>query len=191
MQYIAPFPGCTWRIFPRTNGMHRDRPSFRRSVETGGEISPDVAAAAAARGPRSPYPGDGSSCIRGMSKRAAKLNGRTSRAGLVPALADHRNPGQRRVGLYSDQNVIRLPTARYSSRPTCFSRALVPPSTSACRFVARRIVGADQGERKSPVKDQGRNSRSIAKWRRFAQFGSDLDASKQRLLTAVEAGLSF
>jgi len=66
MQYIAPFTGCTMGEYFRDK-RHAHRHHLRRSVETGGGLSPDVAAAAPPLRAARPIPATCSICIRACS----------------------------------------------------------------------------------------------------------------------------
>ena len=87
------------RVLPRQR--HARGHHLRRSLQAGGRLSPDVASAAPPAGPR------GLSRRRVLSPfapaRARRQAQQGQRIGLADRAADHRDPGQRRLGLYPDQ----------------------------------------------------------------------------------------
>ena len=152
MQYIAPFTGCTMGEYFRDNGMH--------AVIIYDDLSKQAVAyrqmSLLLRRPpgREAYPGDVFYLHSRLLERAAKLNDEQGR-GLADRAADHRNPGQRRVGLHPDQRDL---DHRRPDLPG--DRPVLPghPSRGERRpfGVARRILGADQGDEEGRRQDQGR-----------------------------------
>ncbi|MGY4499482.1 flagellar biosynthesis/type III secretory pathway ATPase [Bradyrhizobium sp. GM24.11] len=152
MQYIAPFTGCTMGEYFRDNGMH--------AVIIYDDLSKQAVAyrqmSLLLRRPpgREAYPGDVFYLHSRLLERAAKLN-KDQGLGLADGAAGHRNPGQRRVGLHSDQRHL---DHRRSDLPG--NRPVLPghPSCGERRSVgvARRLLGADQGHQEGRRQDQGR-----------------------------------
>ena len=151
MQYIAPFTGCTMGEYFRDNGMH--------AVIIYDDLSKQAVAyrqmsllAAPPAGPRS------------LSRRRvlsafppARARGEAQQGpwlGLAHRAACDRNPGQRRVGLHPDQRDFD-----YRRPDLPGNRPVLPghPSRGERRSVgvARRIVGADQGDEEGRRQDQG------------------------------------
>ncbi len=152
MQYIAPFTGCTMGEYFRDNGMH--------AVIIYDDLSKQAVAyrqmSLLLRRPpgREAYPGDVFYLHSRLLERAAKLNDEHG-CGLADGAADHRNPGQRRVGLYPDQRDFDY---RRPDLPR--NRSVLPGHSSRGERrsvgVARRIGGPDQGDEKGRRQDQGR-----------------------------------
>ncbi len=152
MQYLAPFTGCTMGEYFRDNGMH--------AVIIYDDLSKQAVAyrqmSLLLRRPpgREAYPGDVFYLHSRLLERAAKLNDDHGNGSLT-ALPDHRNPGERRVGLHSDQRHFDhrrpdLPRNRplLSGHPSGGERRSVG--------VARRLFGADEGDEESRRQDQRR-----------------------------------
>ena len=177
MQYLAPFAGCTMGEYFRDNGMH--------AVIIYDDLSKQAVAyrqmSLLLRRPpgREAYPGD-VFYLHSRLLGARRQDGRRRGRGLADRAADDRDPGQRRVGLYPDQRDLdhRRPDLP-GDRPV-----LSGHSSGGERRplgVARRLRRADQGdeEGRRPIKGELAQYREMAA---FAQFGSDLDATTQRLL---------
>ena len=100
MQFLAPFAGCAMGEYFRDNGMH--------AVIAYDDLSKQAVAyrqmSLLLRRPpgREAYPGDVFYLHSRLLERAAKLND-GQRLGLADGPAGHRDPGQRRLGLYPDQ----------------------------------------------------------------------------------------
>ncbi len=152
MQYIAPFTGCTMGEYFRDNGMHAVI-IYDDLVQAGRRLSPDVAAAAPPAGPRSL---SGRRVLSAFAPaRARRQAERRPWLWLADRAAGHRNPGQRRVGLHSDQRDLD------HRRPDLPGNRPVLPGHPPCGErrslgVARRLVGADQGDEEGRRQDQGR-----------------------------------
>ena len=100
LQYLAPFAGCTMGEYFRDNGMH--------ALIAYDDLSKQAVAyrqmSLLLRRPpgREAYPGDVFYLHSRLLERAAKMNDYARRR-FADRTAGHRNPGQRRVGLYPDQ----------------------------------------------------------------------------------------
>ena len=100
MQYLAPFAGCTMGEYFRDNGKH--------ALIAYDDLSKQAVAyrqmSLLLRRPpgREAYPGDVFYLHSRLLERAAKMNDDHGRR-LADRAPDHRNAGQRRVGLHSDQ----------------------------------------------------------------------------------------
>ena len=161
-KWLAPYTGSAigqhWMYAGQARPDH-----LRRPVQAGRGLPGDLAAAAPPAGPRG-LPGrrllpalPAAGALREALRRA--------RRGLDDRPADHRDEGQRRVGLHPDERHLdhRRPGASWS--PTCSTRACGPPSTSASRCrasVAPRRCGPCA---RSPARC-GWTCRSTASWRR-------------------------
>ena len=152
MQFLAPFAGCAMGEYFRDNGMH--------AVIIYDDLSKQAVAyrqmSLLLRRPpgREAYPGDVFYLHSRLLERAAKLND-ANKARLAHRAAGDRNPGQRRVGLHSDQRDF---DHRRPDLPG--DRPVLPghPSGGECRSfgVARRLLGADQGDEEGRRPHQGR-----------------------------------
>ena len=139
------------RVLPRQR--HARGHHLRRPVEAGRRLPPDVAAAAPPAGPR------GLSGRRVLSAfapaRARREAQRRQRRGLAHRAAGHRDAGERRVGLHPDERHL---DHRRPDLPR--DRPVLPghPPGGECRplGVARRLLGADQGDEEGRRQDQGR-----------------------------------
>ena len=152
MQYLAPFTGCTMGEYFRDNGMH--------AVIIYDDLSKQAVAyrqmSLLLRRPpgREAYPGDVFYLHSRLLERAAKINDEHG-ARFADRAADHRNPGQRRVGLHPDQRHLdhRRPDLP-GDRPVLPGHP--PGGERRSVGVARRLVGADQGHEEGRRQDQGR-----------------------------------
>ena len=152
MQYLAPFTGCTMGEYFRDNGMH--------AVIAYDDLSKQAVAyrqmSLLLRRPpgREAYPGDVFYLHSRLLERAAKL-GDAAGKGSLDRAARHRDPGQRRVGLHSDQRDF---DHRRPDLPRNRSLLSGHPSGRERRplGVARRLFGADEGDEAGRRQDQGR-----------------------------------
>ena len=152
MQCLAPFSGCAMGEYFRDNGMH--------AVIIYDDLSKQAVAyrqmSLLLRRPpgREAYPGDVFYLHSRLLERAAKLN-KDNGSGSLTALPDHRDAGQRRLGLHPDQRDLdhRRPDLP-RDRPLLPGRA--PRGERRAVGVARRLLGADQGDQEGRRQDQGR-----------------------------------
>ena len=158
MQFLAPFSGCAMGEFFRDNGMH--------AVIVYDDLSKQAVAyrqmSLLLRRPpgREAYPGDVFYLHSRLLERAAKLN-KDNGSGSLTALPDHRDAGERRVGLHPDQRHLDHRRADLPGdgsvlpgRPACGERGSFG--------FARRFRGADQGDQEGRRQDQGR-TRAISR----------------------------
>ena len=152
MQFLAPFAGCTMGEYFRDNGMH--------AVIIYDDLSKQAVAyrqmSLLLRRPpgREAYPGDVFYLHSRLLERAAKMNDDDGRR-LAHRAADHRDAGQRRVGLHPDQRDLdhRRPDLP-GDRPVLSGHP--PGGERRSLGVARRLGGADQGDEEGRRQDQGR-----------------------------------
>ncbi|KAI6244254.1 F0F1 ATP synthase subunit alpha [Aphelenchoides fujianensis] len=164
--YLAPFAGCAMGEWFRDNGLH------------GLIIYDDLSKQAVAyrqmslllrRPPgREAYPGDVFYLHSRLLERAAKLN-EDKRFGLADGSADHRNPGRRRIFLETDLFYQGI-------RPAVNVGISVSRVGSSAQIKAMKQVAG-------PIKGELAQYREMAA---FAKFGSDLDASTQKMLARGE-----
>ena len=127
---------------------------LRRSVQARGRLSPGVAGAEAAVGPRS-LPGRRVLPAQ-PAARARRARRRGVRRRLADGAADHRDAGRRRVGLHPDQRHLdhgRPDLPR--DRPVLPGRA--PGHLGGHLGVARRLRGAAQGHEAGGRTAEGRS----------------------------------
>ena len=87
------------RVLPRQRHARADH--LRRPVEAGGRLPPDVAAAAPSAGPRGL---SGRRVLPALAPAGARREAQQGqRRGLADRAADHRDAGERRVGVHPDQ----------------------------------------------------------------------------------------
>jgi F-type H+-transporting ATPase subunit alpha len=145
LQYIAPFSGCAMGEWFRDNGLH-GLIIYDDLSQASRRLPPDVAAAAPPAGPRSL---SGRRVLPALPPAGTRRQAeRRQRFGLADGAADHRNPGQRRVGLHPDQRDLdhRRPDLP-GNRPVLPGH---PPGRERRHLgVARRLVGPDQGDEAS------------------------------------------
>ena len=178
LQFLAPYTGCAMGEYFRDNGMH--------AVIVYDDLSKQAVAyrqmSLLLRRPpgREAYPGDVFYLHSRLLERAAKMN-KDNGGGSLTALPDHRDAGGRRVGLYPDQRDLdhRRPDLP-RNRPVLRGH---PPRRSTSGLSVSRVGSAAQT--KAMKKVSGSIKLELAQYREmaaFAQFGSDLDASTQKLL---------
>ena len=152
MQFLAPFAGCAMGEYFRDNGMH--------AVIIYDDLSKQAVAyrqmSLLLRRPpgREAYPGDVFYLHSRLLERAAKMND-DHKARLAHGVAGDRNAGERRVGLHSDQRDFdyRRPDL---SRDRSVLSGHSPGGECRPFGVARRLVGADQGDEEGRRTHQGR-----------------------------------
>ncbi len=177
MQYIAPFTGCTMGEYFRDNGMH--------AVIIYDDLSKQAVAyrqmSLLLRRPpgREAYPGDVFYLHSRLLERAAKLNDDEGSGSLtaLPVIETQAND----VSAYIPTNVISITDGQIYLESDLFFQG-IRPALNVGLSVSR--VGSS-AQTKAMKKVAGRIKGELAQYREmaaFAQFGSDLDASTQRLL---------
>jgi F-type H+-transporting ATPase subunit alpha len=177
MQYIAPFAGCAMGEYFRDNGMH--------AVIAYDDLSKQAVAyrqmSLLLRRPpgREAYPGDVFYLHSRLLERAAKLNEANGSGSLtaLPVIETQAND----VSAYIPTNVISITDGQIFLETNLFYQGIRPAvnvglsvsrvGSSAQVKAMKQVAGSIKGE--------------LAQYREmaaFAQFGSDLDASTQRLL---------
>ena len=177
MQYIAPFTGCTMGEYFRDNGMH--------AVIIYDDLSKQAVAyrqmSLLLRRPpgREAYPGDVFYLHSRLLERAAKLN-ETQGSGSLTALPIIETQAND-VSAYIPTNVISITDGQIFLETDLFFQG-IRPAVNVGLSVSR--VGS-AARTKAMKKVAGKIKGELAQYREmaaFAQFGSDLDASTQRLL---------
>jgi F-type H+-transporting ATPase subunit alpha len=177
MQYIAPFTGCTMGEFFRDNGMH--------AVIIYDDLSKQAVAyrqmSLLLRRPpgREAYPGDVFYLHSRLLERAAKLNDENGSGSLtaLPVIETQAND----VSAYIPTNVISITDGQIFLETDLFFQG-IRPAVNVGLSVSR--VGSS-AQTKAMKKVAGKIKGELAQYREmaaFAQFGSDLDATTQRLL---------
>jgi F-type H+-transporting ATPase subunit alpha len=177
MQYIAPFTGCTMGEYFRDNGMH--------AVIIYDDLSKQAVAyrqmSLLLRRPpgREAYPGDVFYLQSRLLERAAKLNDDHGNGSLtaLPIIETQAND----VSAYIPTNVISITDGQIFLETDLFFQG-IRPAVNVGLSVSR--VGSS-AQTKAMKKVAGKIKGELAQYREmaaFAQFGSDLDASTQRLL---------
>ena len=177
MQYLAPFSGCTMGEFFRDNGMH--------AVIIYDDLSKQAVAyrqmSLLLRRPpgREAYPGDVFYLHSRLLERAAKMNDDNKAGSLtaLPVIETQAND----VSAYIPTNVISITDGQIFLETDLFYQG-IRPAVNVGLSVSR--VGS-AAQTKAMKKVAGRIKGELAQYREmaaFAQFGSDLDATTQRLL---------
>ena len=177
MQYLAPFTGCTMGEFFRDNGMH--------AVIGYDDLSKQAVAyrqmSLLLRRPpgREAYPGDVFYLHSRLLERAAKLNENNGSGSLtaLPIIETQAND----VSAYSPTNVISITDGQIFLETDLFYQG-IRPAVNVGLSVSRVGSSAQIKAMKQvagPIKGELAQYREMAA---FAQFGSDLDATTQRLL---------
>jgi F-type H+/Na+-transporting ATPase subunit alpha len=177
MQFIAPYTGCTMGEYFRDNGMH--------ALIIYDDLSKQAVAyrqmSLLLRRPpgREAYPGDVFYLHSRLLERAAKLNEEHGSGSLtaLPVIETQAND----VSAYIPTNVISITDGQIFLETDLFYQGIRPAvnvgisvsrvGSSAQIKAMKQVAGAIKGE--------------LAQYREmaaFAQFGSDLDATTQRLL---------
>ena len=177
MQYLAPFAGCTMGEYFRDNGMH--------AVIIYDDLSKQAVAyrqmSLLLRRPpgREAYPGDVFYLHSRLLERAAKM-GDGSGAGSLTALPVIETQAND-VSAYIPTNVISITDGQIFLETDLFYQG-IRPAVNVGLSVSR--VGS-AAQTKAMKKVAGKIKGELAQYREmaaFAQFGSDLDATTQRLL---------
>ncbi|MBX6328866.1 MAG: F0F1 ATP synthase subunit alpha [Pseudolabrys sp.] len=177
MQFLAPFSGCTMGEYFRDNGMH--------AVIAYDDLSKQAVAyrqmSLLLRRPpgREAYPGDVFYLHSRLLERAAKLNDDNKGGSLtaLPVVETQAND----VSAYIPTNVISITDGQIFLETDLFYQG-IRPAVNVGLSVSR--VGSS-AQTKAMKKVAGRIKGELAQYREmaaFAQFGSDLDATTQRLL---------
>jgi F-type H+-transporting ATPase subunit alpha len=177
MQYLAPFSGCTMGEYFRDNGMH--------AVIIYDDLSKQAVAyrqmSLLLRRPpgREAYPGDVFYLHSRLLERAAKMNEDNGAGSLtaLPVIETQAND----VSAYIPTNVISITDGQIFLETDLFYQG-IRPAVNVGLSVSR--VGSS-AQTKAMKKVAGRIKGELAQYREmaaFAQFGSDLDATTQRLL---------
>ncbi|MFI5015913.1 MAG: F0F1 ATP synthase subunit alpha [Hyphomicrobiales bacterium] len=177
MQFLAPFSGCTMGEFFRDNGMH--------AVMIYDDLSKQAVAyrqmSLLLRRPpgREAYPGDVFYLHSRLLERAAKLNDANKNGSLtaLPIIETQAND----VSAYIPTNVISITDGQIFLETDLFFQG-IRPAVNVGLSVSR--VGSS-AQTKAMKKVAGKIKGELAQYREmaaFAQFGSDLDATTQRML---------
>jgi F-type H+-transporting ATPase subunit alpha len=177
MQYLAPFSGCTMGEYFRDNGMH--------AVIIYDDLSKQAVAyrqmSLLLRRPpgREAYPGDVFYLHSRLLERAAKMSDDKGAGSLtaLPVIETQAND----VSAYIPTNVISITDGQIFLETDLFYQG-IRPAVNVGLSVSR--VGSS-AQTKAMKKVAGKIKGELAQYREmaaFAQFGSDLDATTQRLL---------
>src|SRR6201992_1981098 len=177
MQFLAPFTGCAIGEYFRDNGMH--------AVIAYDDLTKQAVAyrqmSLLLRRPpgREAYPGDVFYLHSRLLERAAKLNEDHGLGSLtaLPVIETQAND----VSAYIPTNVISITDGQIFLETDLFFQG-IRPAVNVGLSVSR--VGSS-AQTKAMKKVAGKIKGELAQYREmaaFAQFGSDLDASTQRLL---------
>ncbi len=177
MQFLAPFAGCAMGEYFRDNGMH--------AVIIYDDLSKQAVAyrqmSLLLRRPpgREAYPGDVFYLHSRLLERAAKMNDDNGAGSLtaLPVIETQAND----VSAYIPTNVISITDGQIFLETDLFYQG-IRPAVNVGLSVSR--VGS-AAQTKAMKKVAGRIKGELAQYREmaaFAQFGSDLDATTQRLL---------
>jgi F-type H+-transporting ATPase subunit alpha len=177
MQYLAPFAGCTMGEYFRDNGMH--------AVIIYDDLSKQAVAyrqmSLLLRRPpgREAYPGDVFYLHSRLLERAAKMGDGAGAGSLtaLPVIETQAND----VSAYIPTNVISITDGQIFLETDLFYQG-IRPAVNVGLSVSR--VGS-AAQTKAMKKVAGKIKGELAQYREmaaFAQFGSDLDATTQRLL---------
>jgi F-type H+-transporting ATPase subunit alpha len=177
MQYLAPFSGCAMGEYFRDNGMH--------AVIIYDDLSKQAVAyrqmSLLLRRPpgREAYPGDVFYLHSRLLERAAKMGDAAGNGSLtaLPVIETQAND----VSAYIPTNVISITDGQIFLETDLFYQG-IRPAVNVGLSVSR--VGSS-AQTKAMKKVAGKIKGELAQYREmaaFAQFGSDLDATTQRLL---------
>ncbi len=177
LQYLAPFTGCTMGEYFRDNGMH--------ALIGYDDLSKQAVAyrqmSLLLRRPpgREAYPGDVFYLHSRLLERSAKLNEDNGSGSLtaLPIIETQAND----VSAYIPTNVISITDGQIFLETDLFYQG-IRPAVNVGLSVSR--VGS-AAQIKAMKQVAGKIKGELAQYREmaaFAQFGSDLDASTQRLL---------
>ncbi|WP_338240567.1 F0F1 ATP synthase subunit alpha [Aurantiacibacter hainanensis] len=177
LQYLAPYTGCAMGEFFRDNGMH--------AVIVYDDLSKQAVAyrqmSLLLRRPpgREAYPGDVFYLHSRLLERAAKMNDENGGGSLTALPIIETQAGD--VSAYIPTNVISITDGQIFLETDLFYQGIRPAINVG--LSVSRVGGAAQT--KAMKKVAGSIKLELAQYREmaaFAQFGSDLDPSTQRLL---------
>jgi F-type H+-transporting ATPase subunit alpha len=177
LQFLAPYTGCAMGEYFRDNGMH--------AVIVYDDLSKQAVAyrqmSLLLRRPpgREAYPGDVFYLHSRLLERAAKLNDANGNGSLTALPIIETQAGD--VSAYIPTNVISITDGQIFLETDLFFQG-IRPAINVGLSVSR--VGS-AAQTKAMKKVSGSIKLELAQYREmaaFAQFGSDLDASTQRLL---------
>ncbi len=177
LQFLAPYTGCTMGEFFRDNGMH--------AVIFYDDLSKHAVAyrqmSLLLRRPpgREAYPGDVFYLHSRLLERAAKMNEDNGAGSLTALPVIETQAGD--VSAYIPTNVISITHGQIFLETELFFKGIRPAVNVG--LSVSRVGSAAQVRAMRQV--AGRIKLELAQYREmaaFAQFGSDLDASTQRLL---------
>ena len=177
LQFLAPYTGCTFGEFFRDNGMH--------ALIIYDDLSKQAVAyrqmSLLLRRPpgRDAYPGDVFYLHSRLLERAAKLNDDNGGGSLTALPIIETQAGD--VSAYIPTNVISITDGQIFLETELFNQG-IRPAVNVGLSVSR--VGS-AAQTKAMKKVAGSIKLELAQYREmaaFAQFGSDLDASTQKLL---------
>ena len=177
LQYLAPYTGATMGEFFRDNGMH--------AVIVYDDLSKQAVAyrqmSLLLRRPpgREAYPGDVFYLHSRLLERAAKMNDEKGAGSLTALPIIETQAGD--VSAYIPTNVISITDGQIFLETGLFYQGIRPAINVG--LSVSRVGGAAQT--KAMKKVAGSIKLELAQYREmaaFAQFGSDLDASTQKLL---------
>ncbi len=177
MQFLAPFSGCAMGEYFRDNGMHAVIIYDDLSKQA---VSYRQMSLLLRRPPgREAYPGDVFYLHSRLLERAAKMNDDHKAGSLtaLPVIETQAND----VSAYIPTNVISITDGQIFLETDLFYQG-IRPAVNVGLSVSR--VGS-AAQTKAMKKVAGRIKGELAQYREmaaFAQFGSDLDATTQRLL---------
>jgi len=177
LQFLAPYTGCTMGEYFRDNGMH--------ALIIYDDLSKQAVAyrqmSLLLRRPpgREAYPGDVFYLHSRLLERAAKLNDEEGGGSLTALPIIETQAGD--VSAYIPTNVISITDGQIFLETELFNQG-IRPAVNVGLSVSR--VGS-AAQTKAMKKVAGSIKLELAQYREmaaFAQFGSDLDASTQKLL---------
>jgi len=177
LQFLAPYTGCTMGEYFRDNGMH--------AVIVYDDLSKQAVAyrqmSLLLRRPpgREAYPGDVFYLHSRLLERAAKMNDANGNGSLTALPIIETQAGD--VSAYIPTNVISITDGQIFLETDLFYQG-IRPAINVGLSVSR--VGS-AAQTKAMKKVAGSIKLELAQYREmaaFAQFGSDLDASTQKLL---------
>jgi F-type H+-transporting ATPase subunit alpha len=177
MQFLAPFAGCTMGEYFRDNGMHAVIIYDDLSKQA---VSYRQMSLLLRRPPgREAYPGDVFYLHSRLLERAAKMGDAAGKGSLtaLPVIETQAND----VSAYIPTNVISITDGQIFLETNLFYQG-IRPAVNVGLSVSR--VGSS-AQTKAMKKVAGKIKGELAQYREmaaFAQFGSDLDATTQRLL---------